>query len=526
MEKGERDVQTDGIKEKGKRWVPALFIAATAALLMCFVTQSSPLYPLNGWVDPQCYFTVGKSMAAGQVLYRDIFDHKGPLIYLLHAAASLVQRDGFLGVWLMQIGAAAAFLGASYRLLCLFGPRWACLASLPFLGAAAYASVSYVAGDSAEEWCMPLLAVCLYGLAKACMERRPVGRRWAFAAGAMGGCVLWIKYSMLGFFLIWGVAMLAMALRWNGPRAALEESGAVLAGAALATLPWVVYFGVNGAMDDWFTAYFYDNLFLYGSGMGSLSGLVQKVMTSLLYAMEHNRLQGMLLVAGAAGCLLPLAKARALRLWWVFAGLFFGLALTTYGAGGWLYYFQIFMTFLPLAFVLPVWLCGKMTFRLPRGAVAAGLCLALAAGVAAGWWRTPSRPLLGTPLEETVQYQFSRIVNAAEDRSMTMLHMLDGGFYTICDVTPSQKYIGKSNIPLPELHSELERYVTDREMEFVVCRCEAQDWKTYKAENEPFVLENGYVQVADGEGLYLDNGRLINMRYYLYQRAEHVNAEG
>ena len=123
-----------------------------------------------------------------------------------------------------------------------------------------------------------------------------------------------------------------------------------------------------------------------------------------------------------------------------------------------------------------------------------------------------------------MQYQFSRIVNAAEDRSMTMLHMLDGGFYTVCDVVPFQKYIGKFNIPLEEMRTELERYVTDREMEFVVCRCEAQDWKTYKAENEPFVLENGYVQVADGEGLYLDNGRLINMRYYLYQRAEHVDA--
>ena len=517
-------MQTDRSKEKRNWWVPALFIAAAAVLLMCVVTQSSPLYPLNGWVDPQCFFTVGKSMASGQVLYRDVYEQKGPLLLGLHAVASLVQRDGFLGVWLIQIGAVAAFLGASYKLLRLFGPHWACLASLPFVGAAAYATVSYVAGDSAEEWCMPLLAVCLYGLAKACMERRPVGPRWAFAAGAMGGCVLWIKYSMLGFFLVWGVAMLVLALRWKGMRAALVESGAVLAGAALATMPWVIYFGVNGAMDDWFTAYFYNNLFLYGSGAANLSGLLQKVATSLLYGMEHNRLQGALLLAGAAGCILPLAKVRALRLWWVFAGLFFGLALTTYGAGGWLYYFQIFMTFLPLAFVLPVWLCGKITLRLPQGVAAAGLCLALVAGTAAAWWRTPSRPLLGIPREETVQYQFSRIVNAAEDRSMTMLHMLDGGFYTVCDVVPFQKYIGKFNIPLEEMRTELERYVTDREMEFVVCRCEAQDWKTYKAENEPFVLENGYVQVADGEGLYLDNGRLINMRYYLYQRAEHVDA--
>ena len=503
------------------RLLPAVYILLTAALLLCFVTQSSPLYPLNGWVDSQCFFTVGKSMVSGQVLYRDVYEQKGPLLLGLHGLASLVQRDGFLGVWLLQIGAAAAFLGASYKLLRLFGPRWACLGALPFLGAAAYTSVSYVAGDSAEEWCMPLLAVSLYGLTKACLEGRAVGRRWAFVAGVTGGCVLWIKYSMLGFFLAWGVAMLAMALRWGGPRAALEECGAVLAGAVLATLPWVIYFGVNGAVNDWFTAYFYNNLFLYATDAGGIAAVAQRVAGSLLYAMARNRLQAALLLAGL-GCLLPLAKTRCLRVAGVLAGLFFGLALTTYGGGSWLYYFQIFMTFLPLAFVLPVWLCGRLPFRLPKGAAVAGLCLALAAGVAAGWWRTPSRPLLGVRLEDTVQYQFSRIVRASDDRSMAMRHMLDGGFYTVCDVTPSQKYIGKFNIPLQEMYAELDRYVTDREVEFVVTRCEAENWQQYKAEDEPFLLENGYLQVADGEGLYLDNGKLLNMRYYLYRRAEHA----
>lgn len=515
-------MNTNTLQKNRTRLLTAIFIILTAVLLMLVVTQSSPLYPLNGWVDAQCYFTVGKSMAAGQVLYRDVFDHKGPLIYLLHAAASLVQRDGFLGVWLLQVGAAAAFLAASYKLLRLFGPRWACLATLPFMGAAAYTSVSYVAGDSAEEWCMPLLAVCLYVLVKACLARQAVGSRLAFAAGALGGCVLWIKYSMLGFFLAWGVAMLAMALRWEGWRAALAECGAVLAGAVLVTLPWAVYFGANGALDDWFTAYFYDNLFLYASDAGSLAAVLQRVAQSLLYGMRHNRLQGTLLLMGL-GCLLPLARNRALRVAVVLAGLFFGLALTTYGAGGWLYYFQIFMTFLPLAFMLPVWLCNKASCRLPKGAIATGLCLALAAGTVAGWWRTPSRPLLGTRREDTVQYQFSRIVQASDDRSMTVRHMLDGGFYTACDVVPTQKYIGKSNLPLPELQEELDRYVTDREVEFVVTRCEAENWKEYKAQDEPFLLENGYVQVADGEGLYLDNGKLLNMRYYLYRRAEHAD---
>ena len=51
--------------------------------------------------------------------------------------------------------------------------------------------------------------------------------------------------------------------------------GAYLGGLALATLPWVVYFGVHGALGDWFTAYFYDNLFLYKGAGGGLPALAQ-----------------------------------------------------------------------------------------------------------------------------------------------------------------------------------------------------------------------------------------------------------
>ena len=46
-------------------------LAAFVVLTIC--TKSSFLYPFNDWVDANCFFTVGKSMAEGKVLYRDIY---------------------------------------------------------------------------------------------------------------------------------------------------------------------------------------------------------------------------------------------------------------------------------------------------------------------------------------------------------------------------------------------------------------------------------------------------------------------
>ena len=41
------------------------------------------------------------------------------------------------------------------------------------------------------------------------------------------------------------------------------RQGELAAGVALATIPWAIYFGVNGAVGPWLKTYLYDNLFLY-----------------------------------------------------------------------------------------------------------------------------------------------------------------------------------------------------------------------------------------------------------------------
>ena len=82
-----------------KRYLDAFFIALTGFLTILICSKSSPLYPLNDWVDANCYMTVGRAMTEGKLPYRDLFEHKGPLLYILHAAAALVSDSSFLGIF-------------------------------------------------------------------------------------------------------------------------------------------------------------------------------------------------------------------------------------------------------------------------------------------------------------------------------------------------------------------------------------------------------------------------------------------
>lgn len=87
-------------------------LIALAVLFFC--SKSSPGYPINDWCDANIYFTIGKGMTRGQVVYRDLYDHKGPLLYALHALCALVSFRDFTGVYLMEALLAAAFLCGVY----------------------------------------------------------------------------------------------------------------------------------------------------------------------------------------------------------------------------------------------------------------------------------------------------------------------------------------------------------------------------------------------------------------------------
>ena len=80
-----------------------LFSFAVAFLVITVCSRSSFLYPINDWVDSQCFFTTGRAMFNGSVLYRDIYEQKGPLLYFVHGLAGLVSETNFIGVYLVEV---------------------------------------------------------------------------------------------------------------------------------------------------------------------------------------------------------------------------------------------------------------------------------------------------------------------------------------------------------------------------------------------------------------------------------------
>lgn len=76
-------------------------------LAFFFLFSKSPL--LFGWdasfhIDSQVYLYTGMKILDGKVLYRDIFDHKGPMMYVFECLGLFISNKQTIGVWAVQVG--------------------------------------------------------------------------------------------------------------------------------------------------------------------------------------------------------------------------------------------------------------------------------------------------------------------------------------------------------------------------------------------------------------------------------------
>ena len=78
-----------------KTSVTVILLSLYAAVLISSVSACSPFYGFNDMVDINVIFSVGKSFWRGRLVYRDLFEHKGPIMYAITAAAALI----FLIIW-------------------------------------------------------------------------------------------------------------------------------------------------------------------------------------------------------------------------------------------------------------------------------------------------------------------------------------------------------------------------------------------------------------------------------------------
>ena len=77
-----------------------LMVLVAFAFLLLYSFSTSPLY-VNEGMDSCVFKTIGLGILNGKVPYVDIFDHKGPLLYIIEFVGDALA--GFGGIWIIEL---------------------------------------------------------------------------------------------------------------------------------------------------------------------------------------------------------------------------------------------------------------------------------------------------------------------------------------------------------------------------------------------------------------------------------------
>lgn len=484
-------------------WV-ILVSALTSFLIISICSKSSFLYPLNEWVDANCFFTVGKSMTNGMVVYRDIFEQKGLLLYVIHALAYLISNDTFFGVFVFEVISATAVMLFAFKILFLYDCNKSAFIFAPLFSAVIYSSHAFCQGDSAEEFCLPFLMCGLYLSLKSLKLKKAFSATQLFCIGVISGCVLWIKYTMLGFFVGFVIMPLIMILRNREWEYLLKCVGFVVLGVAAVSLPVLIYFAVNGAIEDLFRVYFYDNMFLYSDGsqgesfLAKIYGVFLNTAKGVYYAAKKNILPAILILSGLMYELIKdgrkmLANYIALT---VFTALFI------FGGGRHYDYYALPLCVFSLhGFIFAAEKAEAFLNKKGKGILKISVAFSLILSTALSLLICPNVKSMLVPKEELAQYKFREIINETKNPTLLNYGTLDNGFYTVCNIVPNCKYFCNLNLPLDGIKIAQDEYVSSGRTDYVVTR-----GKKYRFEN--------YSLVSSATSDYKGGKRT----YYLYKK--------
>ena len=471
-------------------------LISVCVLLVC--SKNSPLYPMNDWVDVNCFFTVGRGMRHGLTPYLDLYDQKGPLLYAAYALAACISETSFLGVFMVEAACFAAFLFFSGRTAevlsdtpAAFGPAAA------GLGIGIPLSPAFSHGGSAEELFLPVFALSLYLVLKAMHERRPLTSLQAALLGACAAAAFWTKYTFCGLYAGLAAAVLLWEFADHRGRNLLRMISRALPGAGLLTAAVLIRYAAAGALPVLWQAYFVDNLTSYSENIrgGHYAMPLPNLLNNLSWSVPAGLGLVWLLLSAkhrwreAAAC----ASGAVLLFVFTYASgrryPYYALVLAAFGAPG----------FAALFALLPGKLRQKRLFRRAAASLTAGIVL-LSPLAAYSW--SGNVYLLGKDRDEMPQYRFAETIRQSEDASLLNYGFLDGGFYFASESLPRTRFFCTLNNDLEEMRQELRSAVSEGKTEFIVTRGQK--------------LKNAGSYLLAGEAETVFEGRIWT--YYLYQR--------
>lgn len=232
-------------------------IAVTIAVSTFFALF--PMKNITLFNDSSIFLYIGKRMHCGYVPYKDLFDHKGIILYFIEYLGLTLVPNKFVGVWLIEV--LCAFATCVYLLKTgrLFTNDRMVLYLSVFAVLIVCGNHLYEGGNLSEEYALPWIAMAVYVFYKY-FVRQTYRRRELVLIGGGFLIVLMLRANMTAVWITF-LPIVFLSLVYRRKWRDMAECVVCFSAGALAVgLPVLFYCIATGSLNDMITYYWRFNL--------------------------------------------------------------------------------------------------------------------------------------------------------------------------------------------------------------------------------------------------------------------------
>src|SRR5688500_1049089 len=240
-----------GIHSKIREIVLPALISVSGTLLSLF--PSNPNNMTLPSRDSGVFLYMGWRFLSGDIPYKDVWDHKPPLIYFIDAIGLSLTPDSMWGVWLLQFIFIFLTFFLVYKILDREFGIVAALAGNIILASGLLTILEQ--GNVTEEYALVFQALCFWLFIRAHRDNFPI--RASFWIGIIGGLAFNFKQTTIGVWIAY--ALILLAVRISQRKSPLPDFLSLVAGWIIPSMIVVLYFASQNALRDyWEQAFLYN----------------------------------------------------------------------------------------------------------------------------------------------------------------------------------------------------------------------------------------------------------------------------
>ncbi len=243
-----------------KKTVLPAFLSFIGALVILF--PSNPENMTLPSRDSGVFLYVGWRILSGDIPYRDVWDHKPPLIYLVDALGLVLSPQSLAGVWFLQ------FIFLFLTIFFLYKSLDESLGTVPAIVGMVILTSGLLnildQGNVTEEYALIFQALGFWLIVRAQKKNYPL--QTTFWIGVCGGLAFYFKQTTVGIWIAY--ALFLLWIRISQKKSPLADLFSLSAGIVLLSIVFALLFASQHALNDYWSEAFLYNFAYIGKHEG------------------------------------------------------------------------------------------------------------------------------------------------------------------------------------------------------------------------------------------------------------------